>query len=165
MGVHWGMADLTPKAAPYHHGRLREALVDAAIALVEEGGVGAVSVREAARRAGVSSGAPFRHFPSRAALITAAAEVALARLRATLDAAVAKAEPGDPLTTFGALMLALVRWTACNAALFEVLADRRGLDLEGAPGTEAGSRPPPGPGHRSARPGRRRGPPAIVRHV
>ena len=56
---------------PYHHGDLRRVLVEAALQLVEEGGADAVSVREAARRAGVSPGAPFRHFPSRNALMNA----------------------------------------------------------------------------------------------
>src|SRR5215207_10893901 len=66
----------TPAAKPYHHGDLRRVLIDAALQLVGEGGPDAVRVREAARRAGVSPGAPFRHFPSRAALMNAAAEEA-----------------------------------------------------------------------------------------
>src|SRR5262245_33454677 len=56
---------------PYHHGDLRRVLIDAAFELVGEGGAEAVSVREAARRAGVSPGAPFRHFASRDALLAA----------------------------------------------------------------------------------------------
>src|SRR5579863_903664 len=63
-----------PAARPYHHGDLRRVLIDAASQLAEEGGAEAVSVREAARRAGVSPGAPFRHFPSRDALMLAVAE-------------------------------------------------------------------------------------------
>ena len=51
-----------------------------------EGGADAVSVREAARRAGVSPGAPFRHFPSRDALMDAVAEEAQRRFRAEIDA-------------------------------------------------------------------------------
>ena len=56
-------ASRRPRAAPargYHHGNLRQALIDAALAIVEESGPDAVAVREAARRAGVSPGAPFR---------------------------------------------------------------------------------------------------------
>ena len=60
-----------PPQKPYHHGDLRRVLIDAALRLAEEGGPAAVSVREAARRAGVSPGAPFRHFPSRDALMMA----------------------------------------------------------------------------------------------
>ena len=49
-------------------------MIAATIALVEEAGPEGVTVREAARRAGVSSGAPFRHFPNKTALMTAVAE-------------------------------------------------------------------------------------------
>ena len=56
-------------AKPYHHGDLRRVLIEAALALAEEGGIEQISVREAARRAGVSPGAPFRHFESRDALM------------------------------------------------------------------------------------------------
>ena len=82
---------------PYHHGDLRRVLIDAALQLVGEGGAEAVSVREAARRAGVSPGAPFRHFPSRDALMSAVAEEAQRRFRAEIEAALAEAPAGDPL--------------------------------------------------------------------
>ena len=72
---------------PYHHGALKEALVEAAVALIEEGGIEAVSVREAAKRVGVSPGAPFRHFASKTALMTAVAEEAMARFKAEVLAA------------------------------------------------------------------------------
>src|ERR1700742_789184 len=86
-----------PAAKPYHHGDLRRVLIDAALRLAEEGGPGAVSVREAARRAGGSPGAPFRHFPSRDALMVAVAEEAQRRFRTELDAALAAVPAGDPL--------------------------------------------------------------------
>src|SRR5262245_58006726 len=79
---------------PYHHGDLRRVLVDAAFELVGEAGAGGVSVREAARRAGVSPGAPFRHFESRDALLAAVAEEAQRRFRAEIGKALAKA-PAD----------------------------------------------------------------------
>ena len=62
---------------PYHHGRLREALLQAAREIIEAEGVGALSVREVARRAGVSPAAPFRHFPDKKALISAVATDAM----------------------------------------------------------------------------------------
>ncbi|MBY0337057.1 MAG: WHG domain-containing protein [Acetobacteraceae bacterium] len=58
---------------PYHHGDLRAALLDAADALLDEGGDGAVSLREAARRAGVSPTAAYRHFADKTALLAALA--------------------------------------------------------------------------------------------
>ena len=80
-----------PAPKPYHHGDLRRVLIDAALQLVGEGGAEAVSVREAARRAGVSPGAPFRHFPSRDALMQAVAEEAQRRFRTEIEAALAGA--------------------------------------------------------------------------
>ena len=117
----------------YHHGQLKQAMVEATIALVEERGAEQVSVREAARRAGVSSGAPFRHFPSRAALLTAAAEEAMRRFRLEIAASMARVADKDPLVRLHALGLAYVRWSVGNPTLFEILGNRRTLDLSAAP--------------------------------
>jgi AcrR family transcriptional regulator len=76
---------------PYHHGNLREALVDAALALAREAGPGAVVVREASRRVGVSHNAAYRHFPDREALLVAVrdrcADALAAAMQVRLDAA------------------------------------------------------------------------------
>jgi len=120
----------TPK--PYHHGNLRRVLVEAALQLVSEGGMEAVSVREAARRAGVSPGAPFRHFPSRDALMQAVAEEAQRRFRAEIEAALAGSPAGDPLGRFRALGLAYLRWAMRNPTHFEVISSRRLFDHDRA---------------------------------
>jgi len=117
---------------PYHHGDLRRVLIDAALQLVGEGGAEAVSVREAARRAGVSPGAPFRHFPSRDALMRAVAEEAQRRFRAEIAAALAAAAPGDPLGRFRCLGLAYLRWAMRNPTHFEVISSRRFFDHDRA---------------------------------
>lgn len=117
---------------PYHHGDLRRALVDAAMQLVGKGGMDAVSVREAARRAGVSPGAPFRHFPSRDALLQAVAEEAQRRFRDGIEAALAAAPAGDPLGRFRALGLAYLRWAMRNPAHFEVISSRRLFEHDAA---------------------------------
>src|SRR3982750_3677921 len=77
-----------PRRATYHHGDLRAALVTAALELVAEKGVAGLSVAEAARRAGVSSAAPYRHFASRTALLSAAATAGGRRLSEQMQAAV-----------------------------------------------------------------------------
>src|SRR5258708_37941532 len=105
-----------PAPRPYHHGDLRRVLIDAALRLAEEGGAEQVSVREAARRAGVSAGAPFRHFETRDALMTAVAEEAQRRFRAEIDAALAEAPAGDSLRRFRAFWLAYLRWAMRNPA-------------------------------------------------
>jgi AcrR family transcriptional regulator len=124
-------------ARPYHHGDLRRVLVDAAFELVGEGGAEAVSVREAARRAGVSPGAPFRHFASRDALLAAVAEEAQRRFRAEIDKALAKAPADDPLQRFHCLGLAYVRWATRNPTHFEVISSRRFFDHDKSAGVSA----------------------------
>ena len=55
---------------PYHHGSLRQALLDSALEIIEESGPSALSLREAASRAGVSHAAPKRHFATVAELVS-----------------------------------------------------------------------------------------------
>jgi AcrR family transcriptional regulator len=119
---------------PYHHGDLRRVLIQAALELVEEGGVETVSVREAARRAGVSPGAPFRHFPSRIALLTAVAEEAQRRFRAEIASAIAQLPGGDPLARFRSIGVAYLRWAMRNPAHFEVISSGKYFDHAGAAG-------------------------------
>jgi AcrR family transcriptional regulator len=111
------------EARPYHHGDLRRVLIDAALQLAAEGGE--VSVREAARRAAVSPGAPFRHFPNRDALMAAVAEEAQRRFRVEIEAALAQSPPGDPLARFRAFGLAYLRWAMRNPAHFEIISTGR----------------------------------------
>jgi len=116
----------------YHHGRLREALIEAALQLLEEGGPERVTVREVGKRAGVSSGAPFRHFATRTALLTAVAEQAMGRLRTEIDTALEQADLDDPLARFRAVGTAYLRWAARNPTHFRVISDRSLIDVEGS---------------------------------
>jgi AcrR family transcriptional regulator len=73
---------------PYHHGNLREVLLDSAIQLIAEVGPAGFTLRELARRAGVSHNAPYRHFHDRDELMAAVAtqgfrELTQAMLRAS----------------------------------------------------------------------------------
>lgn len=61
------------RSQPYHHGDLRRTLLDAALVAVAEQGPAALSLREIARRAGVSHAAPTHHFRNKAGLLTAIA--------------------------------------------------------------------------------------------
>jgi AcrR family transcriptional regulator len=82
---------MTPRR-PYHHGDLRQALVDAAIELLRQGGPEALTLRGVARAAGVSQAAPYRHFTDRKALVAAVADDGFRRLRL----AMAQPEPARP---------------------------------------------------------------------
>ncbi len=116
----------------YHHGDLRQALVDAALAIAAERGLDKVTVREAGTRAGVSSGAPFRHFPTKTALMTAVAEEAMRRFRAEIAAQMAAATGLSPLARFGALGRAYVTWAENNPTHFAVISARRAIDFDGS---------------------------------
>lgn len=121
------------EAAPakrYHHGDLAAALTAAAVALIEERGVDNLSLREAARRAGVSPGAPFRHFRSKTALLTALAEEAMARLVAAAEAAQAEVGEGDPLAAFEAIGVGYLRWALANPTHFQIISSRSLIDFE-----------------------------------
>jgi AcrR family transcriptional regulator len=69
----------------YHHGDLRNSLIQAAVALVREKGPHSLSLREVAKKAGVSHTAPYRHFPDKNALICSIAEVGFRLLTARLN--------------------------------------------------------------------------------
>ena len=69
---------------PYHHGDLRRALVEGALALVTETQRWDFSLREVARRAGVSHNAPYSHFADKSDLLTAVATVGFETLRARM---------------------------------------------------------------------------------
>jgi AcrR family transcriptional regulator len=87
----------------YHHGDLRAALLVAARGIVEEQGAEAFTLREAARRAGVSHGAPAHHFGDKTGLLTAlAAQVVLERVEQVEAAKLAAgSNPRDQLKACG----------------------------------------------------------------
>lgn len=70
----------------YHHGDLRRALLGAAISLLAEHGAADLSLREVARRAGVSYSAPYHHFADKSALLAAVAREGFEGLVAALEA-------------------------------------------------------------------------------
>lgn len=117
----------------YHHGDLRVAMVAATMEILQEQGLSGLSVREAAKRAGVSAGAPFRHFSSRKALLTAVAEEATHNLRRDVQAALERSGAADARTRFRALGAAYTCWALANPVQFEVISDRRIIDYDASP--------------------------------
>lgn len=79
----------------YHHGDLRNALIQAATTVLVEKGAAALSLREVARVAGVSHAAPYRHFRDKAALLRVLAQGGFERLTAAINTA-AENSPHNP---------------------------------------------------------------------
>jgi AcrR family transcriptional regulator len=84
----------------HHHGALRRALLDAVAEIIREHGPGAVTLRAAARRAGVSHSAAAPHFGDLAGLLTAFAAEGNERLAASMRRCMAE-DPGHPLLACG----------------------------------------------------------------
>lgn len=124
------MATKAPRPG-YHHGDLRRTLIDVATAVVETEGEDAVSVRDIARRAGVSAAAPFRHFRDKEELLDAVAAEAMVRFRKLMDEATREVV-GEPLLEFRALGLAYVRLAVRHPKLFALAFRRAGADPAGA---------------------------------
>jgi AcrR family transcriptional regulator len=106
----------------YHHGNLREALIEAALKLINEHGSDGVTLSEAARIAGVSAAAPYRHFKDRNSLMTAVAEQGFATFAEVLEKA-RLATPNSPVKSLMAIGEAYLdfarRAPAHYAAMFE----------------------------------------------
>lgn len=106
---------------PYHHGHLREALVDAGVALAAERGPDAVVLREVSRRVGVSHNAAYRHFADRDALLREVSARAMAEFGTVMARRVAAAPQGPEPAAVAA------RLEACGRGYVEFAVSRPGL--------------------------------------
>lgn len=107
----------------YHHGDLRRTLLAAARRTLERHGVEALSLRELARAANVSHNAPYRHFPGRADLLRALADVGFAELAAALAAVEPHADADRRLVEMGVVY---VRFAVAQPRLFALMFGARG---------------------------------------
>ena len=104
----------------YHHGDLRAALLAAAEAELAASGIEAFSLRQVARRAGVSHAAPAHHFGDVQGLLTALAAEGYRRFLATQALHEAKADP-DPRAQLVAAGVGYVDFAMASPALFRLL--------------------------------------------
>ena len=89
----------------YHHGDLRDALVQAALREAEREGPEAISIKALARQLGVSQPAPYRHFADREALLQAAAAEAFRQFNTILSEAIRKPSKRSKLSRFAQVAL------------------------------------------------------------
>ncbi len=107
---------------------LRRRLLDASAHLITDKGLGALSMREVSRRAGVSHQAPYHHFTDREAVLAALAEEGFAALADAMDReAIAIADPTDRLAQTGK---AYVRWALQHPAHYSVMFRPELVDLD-----------------------------------
>ncbi len=125
----------------YHHGNLRQALIDAGLALIQEKGVAALTLREIGARVGVSRMAAYRHFADRAALLEAISDAGFVRFGDWLAEAKNSARPRpagereDFKSRMRGMAVAYVRFAAAHPAHYQVM-----FGAARDPGS-----PPPGP--------------------
>lgn len=107
-------------ARTYHHGDLRRALLREATTILCAEGLAGLSLREVARRAGVSAAAPYAHFPDKAALVAALAEQGYRTMVTALRRAF-RSEHGHPQRRLEAMTAEYVRFAVAHPAFFEIM--------------------------------------------
>ena len=108
------------KKKAYHHGNLRDAVLEEVLAQTETGGPEQINLRAAARKLGVSPGATFRHFKDRRAVLTALAVRGMAGMLARI-ADLQSAAPPDEMAQFAAVGRGYLGFALENPALFRVM--------------------------------------------
>jgi AcrR family transcriptional regulator len=107
-------------ATRYHHGDLRRALVDTALAMVAEEGAWNFTLREVARRAGVSHAAPYNHFEDKSALLAEVAALGFASLSQTLKTA-SRRQGRSARQAFAGIATAYVRFGVEHPAHYRLM--------------------------------------------
>lgn len=118
----------------YHHGRLKDALIEAARELVAERGPAGFTLAEAAKRVGVTGAAPYRHFADRQALLAELSMRGFAQFGAELRQAYDGGRP-DPATAFRRMGAAYLRFAQSEPGLYSAMFGPGGADP--APGADA----------------------------
>jgi len=105
----------------YHHGDLRKAVLDEAFTLLHEGGPDAVSLREVARRLGVSYGAPHHHFPEKGDLFAALATQAFESLETAIGRRLSRFAGDDAAGLLRAVAETYLDFASKDPARYELM--------------------------------------------
>jgi AcrR family transcriptional regulator len=115
------------RSKSYHHGDLRNALIQSGLELLAEGGAQELDLRKVARRAGVSHAAPYRHFADKQALIAAITEEGFRLLAEQIQATLHEV-PDEPFEQLLGIALAYVHFAKAHPWLMREMFS--GLTLE-----------------------------------
>jgi AcrR family transcriptional regulator len=113
------------KSKPYHHGNLRDALIDAALILLEEKGRDAFTLREVARRAEVSHAAPYRHFKDKRSLLESLIETGFVTLTDAIEEELANLDAPSPARAFEVWGVKYVELALRKPGLFALMFGER----------------------------------------
>jgi AcrR family transcriptional regulator len=119
----------------YHHGNLKEALLQAALGLIAEKGAAGFTFADAARMAGVSPAAPYRHFRDRDELLSSIAQRGFELFESTLNAAWDDGRP-DTLTAFERVGKAYLKFARAEPAFYSAMFES-GLSIDINPALQA----------------------------
>jgi AcrR family transcriptional regulator len=108
------------KKSGYHHGDLRQTLIDASIDVIDKHGIDRLNLRELAKRVGVSPGAPYHHFGSREELLASISQEGFQRLEATMISECDGA-PADSSARLEALGRGYVSFAIAHRGHFRVM--------------------------------------------
>ncbi|WP_315739921.1 MULTISPECIES: TetR/AcrR family transcriptional regulator [unclassified Bradyrhizobium] len=113
-------------ATPYHHGALRDALLEAAERVLERDGLAGLTLRAVAREAGVSHAAPTHHFKDLTGLVSELAAIGFTRFNAAMKAA--GEQPGTPIERAMARARAYVAYAQANPGMYGLMFRTERLD-------------------------------------
>jgi AcrR family transcriptional regulator len=133
----WSKHGKDPGSRSYHHGNLKEALINAALELIGKKGAAGFTFAEAARWAGVSPAAPYRHFRDRDELLANVALQGFERFTAMLETAWNDGRP-DVATAFDNLGKAYLAFARSEPAFYSAMFEA-GIPLNGNPDLNAAS--------------------------
>jgi AcrR family transcriptional regulator len=119
-GVNVNNDNIVKRRAAYHHGNLRPALIAATLRAIADDGPDGFTLRDVARRAGVSPAAPYRHFADKDELLAAVASDCTGRLGAAVAEARARAH-AHPLAQFRATGIAYIQFAAAHPEHFRAM--------------------------------------------
>lgn len=112
---------MPPSPKSYHHGDLRNALIEAGLAIVEQEGIEQVSLRAVARRASVSHSAPYHHFDTKAELLAAVAAAGFDRLVASIQQVAAERPLRCALDGLRAVGTGYLRFALAQPGVFRLM--------------------------------------------
>ncbi len=119
-------------AKAYHHGDLRNALIQSGLELLAEGGASGLDLRQVARRAGVSHAAPYRHFSDKSSLLAAINQEGFRWLAESIQTRLATA-PNDALEQLVAIANGYVQFAQAHPRLMREMFSGLNIEREGYP--------------------------------